>query len=83
MIEDSNSLAADDEDLDLDLDCETYVWDTRSICEPFDFTSTHWVKEHQKKFSRGLAEELDFYELLSGHGIDAAGVEESQFCDYQ
>ena len=55
----------------------------RSICELFDFTSMHWVKEHQKKSSRGLGEELDFYELLSGHDIDAAGVEESQFCDYR
>ena len=81
MIKDFNSLAADNVDLDLSLDNEAYVWGVRSVCELFDFSSKHWVKEYQKKCS--LEEELNFYELLSGHDINAAGVEESEFCDYR
>jgi len=84
MIEDFNSLVADDADLDTDLgEPSTYVWTSRSVCDLFDFTSNHWVKEHNKKCSRSLDEELNFYELLSDHDVDAAGVEESQFCDYR
>ena len=81
MIEDFNSLAADDTDLDADV--HTYVWVEKSICDLFDFTSDHWVGEYRKKGSHSLNEELNFYELLSSHDIDAVGVEESQFCDYQ
>ena len=33
--------------------------------------------------SRGLDEEINLYELLNNHNINAAGVEESQFCDYR
>jgi hypothetical protein len=81
MIEDFNSLAAEDA---LDHGEEpTYAWGARTICELFNFSSDHWVKEHREKCSRSLAEELNFYELISGHDIDAAGVEESQFCDYR
>ena len=83
MIKDFNSLAADDVNLDLNLDNEAYVWGVRSVCELFDFSSKHWVKEHQKKCLHSLEEELNFYELLSGHDIDAVGVEESEFCDYR
>ena len=83
MIEDFNSLAANDTDLDLNLDHETYVWDARSVCDLFDFSSKHWATEHDKRCLRSLQEELDFYEHISGFGIDAAGVEESHFCDYR
>ena len=82
MIEDFNSLGAAD-DTDLDVDTTDYVWTPQSICDLFDFTSSHWAKEHRKKCSRSLDEELNFYEFLSNHDIDAAGVEESQFCDYR
>jgi len=81
MIENFNSLAADD--VDLDTNISAYTWTSRSICDLFDFSSDHWVKEYHKKCSRSLNEELNFYELLSNHDIDVAGVEESQFCDYQ
>lgn len=81
MIEDFNSLAADE--TDIDSDDEAYNWKSRSICELFDFSSRHWVKEHDKRCSHSLEEELNFYELLSGHDIDAAGIEESEFCDYR
>jgi len=81
MIEDFNSLAADD--VDLDTDTPAYTWAARSICDLFDFSSDHWMKEYRKKCSHSLNEELNFYELLSNHDIDAAGVEESQFCDYR
>lgn len=81
MIEDFSSLAADD-DIDLDTDAPAYVWTARSICDLFDVTSDHWVKEYHKRCSQSLNEEWSFYELLSNHDIDAAGVEESEFCDY-
>jgi hypothetical protein len=81
MIEDFNSLAA--EDTDLDLNQGKYIWDKRGICELFDFSSKHWETEHRNKGLRSLEEELEFYNLLSGHDIDAAGVEESNFCDYR
>jgi len=81
MIEDFNALE-DEDGLDHERE-STYVWGARSVCDLFDFSSNHWVKGHREKCSRGLAEELNFYELLSGHDIDAAGVEESHFCDYQ
>ena len=81
MIEDFNSLAADE--TDIDSDDEAYNWKSRSICELFDFSSRHWVKDHDKRCSYSLEEELNFYELLSGHDIDAAGIEESEFCDYR
>ena len=82
MIEDFNSLAADEADLDVE-DGSTYIWDNRTICDLFDFTSDHWVKEHHGRCSRRLDEELSFYDLLSNHDVDAAGIEESQFCDYR
>lgn len=81
MVEDFNSLAADD--TDLSTDTSTYVQAPRSICDLFDFRSDHWVKEYHKKRSQSLGEELNFYESLSNHDIDAAGVEESQLCDYR
>ena len=81
MIDDFNFLETNN--TDLDLDHEPCVWGTKSICELFDFESKHWVKVHEKKCLRSLEEELSFYELLSGHDIDAAGVEESNFCDYR
>ena len=43
----------------------------------------YWAKKHRKKCSCGSDEELNFYELLSNHNVNAAGVEESQFCDYR
>lgn len=55
---------------------------TRSICDLFDFTSEYWVKD-KKRNSNWLDEERNFYESLSNHDLDAAGVEESQFCDYR
>jgi hypothetical protein len=84
MVEDFNLVAADDTDLDCDHEhASTHVWDAREICDLFNFSSKHWVKDHQKKCLRSLEEELNFYDLLSGHDIDAAGVEESHFCDYR
>ena len=80
MIKDFNSLTADD--TDLNTDTSTYIWTSRSICDLFDVTSDHWVKEYRKKCSRCLNEEWSFYELLSNHNVNAAGVEESEFCDY-
>ena len=80
MIKDFNSLTADD--TDLNTDTSTYIWTSRSICDLFEVTSDHWVKEYRKKCSRCLNEERSFYELLSNHNVDAAGVEESEFCDY-
>ena len=82
MIEDFNSLAADDADLNVE-ETVVYAWTNRSICDIFDFSSNHWAKEHRRRCSNRLDEELDFYEFLSNHDIDSAGVEESQFCDYQ
>jgi len=55
----------------------------RPMFRLFDFTSNHWVKEHNEKCSRSLNEGLNFYELPSDHDVDAARVEESQFCDYR
>ena len=81
MIKDFNSLEAENAD-DIG-DVSTYAWASQTVCSLFDFTSSHWVKEHRRKCSRGLDEELNFYELLSNHDVDAAGVEESQFCDYR
>ena len=75
-----NSLAADDPDLNTDT--STYIWTSRSICDLFDVTSNQWVKEYRKKCLQSLNEEWSFYELLSNHDINAAGVEESEFCDY-
>jgi hypothetical protein len=84
MIDDFNSLAADEADLNVDAeDTSTYAWVKRSISDLFDFTSHCWAKDHQKRCSRRLDEELNFYELLSNHDIDAVGIEESQFCDYR
>ena len=82
MIKDFNSLVADDADLDVE-EMPIYAWNNRSICDLFDFHSNHWAKEHHRKCSNCLDEELDFYEFLSNHNVDSAGVEESQFCDYQ
>ena len=82
MIEDFSSLAADDTDLDVE-EGSVYAWGNRSICDLFDFSSSHWAKEHGRRCSNRLDEELDFYEFLSNHDIDSAGVEESQFCDYR
>ena len=81
MIEDFNSLKA--ENMDNIGDISTYPQANQSICSLFDFTSSHWVKEHWRKCLHGLDEELNFYELLSNHDIDVVGVEESQFCDYR
>ena len=81
MIENFNSLAEDGMDFDLG-DASAYVWGSRSICDLFDFTSNYWIKEHRKKSSNPLDEERNFYETLSSHDIDAAAIEESQFCDY-
>jgi len=84
MIEDFSSLTADGTDLNIDSgDASTYVWATRSICDLFDFTSDHWAKGHHAKCLHGLNEERNFHELLSNHDVDAAGVEESQVCDYR
>lgn len=47
----------------------------------FAVLSTH-TDLTQKCSACSLDEELDFYELLSGHGIDGAGVEEFHSCEY-
>lgn len=84
MIEDFSSLAANNTDSNTSLeDPSMYIWPTRSICELFDFASNHWAKEHRTRCSHNLDNECNFYELLSSHDVDVAGVEESHFCDYQ
>ena len=50
MIEDFNSLAADDADLNVE-EMPIYAWNNRSICDLFDFDSNHWAKEHRRKCS--------------------------------
>jgi hypothetical protein len=83
MIEDFSSLATEDADFDVDFeDASMYTWADRSVCDLFNFTLNHWVRGHHVKCLHGLNEERNFYELLSNHDVDAAGVEESQFCDY-
>src|SRR5579872_3067644 len=81
MIEDFTSLAADE--ASHIGGASTSVWVKRSICDLFDFTSAYWTREYHKKNTCHLNEERNFYEFLSNHDIDAAGVEESEFCDYK
>ena len=82
MIEDFSSLAtADEGDITVE-EGSGCSWVNRSICDLFDFTSEYWVKDKKRNLN-WLDEERNFYESLSNHDLDAAGVEESQFCDYR
>ena len=54
MIEDFNSLAADD--TDLDTNTSTYTWTARTVCNLFDITSDHWIKEYHKRCLGSLNE---------------------------
>ena len=82
MVEDFNSLATEGPDMGAGEGGHAYSWENRGICDLFDFTSNYWIREHSRRSQNHLDEECNFYEHLSNHDVDAAGVEESQFCDY-